>query len=75
MVGTGPGSREGAQAWDRGGTKVCIQGGLHPKMEGKYYRELVLTNKSGFARYTHPCVFSLKCGMGLLNLNCLTVIF
>ena len=23
------------QAWDRGGTEVCIQGGLHPKMEGK----------------------------------------
>lgn len=34
------------QAWDRGGTEVCIQGGLHPKMEGNYYRELVLAIKS-----------------------------
>ena len=34
------------QAWDRGGTEVCIQGGLHPKMEGKYYRELVLAIKA-----------------------------
>ena len=34
------------QAWDRGGTEVCIQGGLHPKMEGKYYRELILAIKA-----------------------------
>ena len=34
------------QAWDRGGTEVCIQGGLHPKMEGNYYRELVLAIKA-----------------------------
>lgn len=33
------------EAWDRGGTEVCIQGGLHPKMEGSYYRELVLAIK------------------------------
>ncbi|WP_412073398.1 5-amino-6-(D-ribitylamino)uracil--L-tyrosine 4-hydroxyphenyl transferase CofH [Tritonibacter mobilis] len=29
------------EAWDRGGTEVCIQGGLHPKMEGTYYRDIV----------------------------------
>ena len=34
------------QAWDRGGTEVCIQGGLHPKMEGNYYRELVIAIKA-----------------------------
>ena len=34
------------QAWDRGGTEVCIQGGLHPKMEGNYYRELILAIKA-----------------------------
>jgi len=34
------------QAWDRGGTEVCIQGGLHPKMEGNYYRELLLAIKA-----------------------------
>jgi FO synthase len=33
------------EAWDRGATEVCIQGGLHPKMEGTYYRELVLAIK------------------------------
>lgn len=34
------------EAWDRGGTEVCIQGGLHPKMSGTYYRELVLALKA-----------------------------
>lgn len=34
------------EAWDRGGTEVCIQGGLHPKMKGSYYRELVLGIKA-----------------------------
>jgi len=34
------------QAWDRGGTEVCIQGGLHPQMPGSYYRDLVLAIKA-----------------------------
>ncbi|MEM6728013.1 MAG: radical SAM protein, partial [Pseudomonadota bacterium] len=29
------------EAWARGGTEVCIQGGLHPKLPGTYYRDLV----------------------------------
>ena len=33
-------------AWDRGATEVCIQGGLHPKMSGTYYREILLAIKS-----------------------------
>nr|WP_321982536.1 5-amino-6-(D-ribitylamino)uracil--L-tyrosine 4-hydroxyphenyl transferase CofH [uncultured Cohaesibacter sp.] len=28
------------EAWDRGATEVCIQGGLHPKLPGTYYEEL-----------------------------------
>ncbi|MEM9342350.1 MAG: 5-amino-6-(D-ribitylamino)uracil--L-tyrosine 4-hydroxyphenyl transferase CofH [Pseudomonadota bacterium] len=34
------------EAWDRGGTEVCIQGGLHPKMEGSYYRDLIVAIKA-----------------------------
>lgn len=30
------------EAWDRGASEVCIQGGLHPRMSGTYYREIVL---------------------------------
>ena len=28
------------EAWARGGTEVCIQGGLHPKLPGTYYGDL-----------------------------------
>lgn len=34
------------QAWERGGTEVCIQGGLHPKMSGSHYRDIVLALKA-----------------------------
>ncbi|MCJ8308931.1 MAG: 5-amino-6-(D-ribitylamino)uracil--L-tyrosine 4-hydroxyphenyl transferase CofH [Hyphomicrobiales bacterium] len=33
-------------AWERGGSEVCIQGGLHPKMSGTYYREIVMAIKA-----------------------------
>ena len=33
------------EAWDRGGTEVCIQGGLHPKMPGTYYRDILIALK------------------------------
>ena len=31
-----------AEAVARGATEVCIQGGIHPKMPGTYYRDIVL---------------------------------
>ncbi|WP_435660741.1 5-amino-6-(D-ribitylamino)uracil--L-tyrosine 4-hydroxyphenyl transferase CofH [Leisingera caerulea] len=34
------------EAWDRGATEVCIQGGLHPKMEGTYYRDIIRAIKA-----------------------------
>ncbi|MGD9538813.1 MAG: 5-amino-6-(D-ribitylamino)uracil--L-tyrosine 4-hydroxyphenyl transferase CofH [Alphaproteobacteria bacterium] len=30
-----------AEAWQRGGTEVCIQGGLHPKIAGDHYAGIV----------------------------------
>lgn len=29
------------EAWNRGATEVCIQGGLHPDIDGSYYREIL----------------------------------
>ncbi|MBX3577490.1 MAG: 5-amino-6-(D-ribitylamino)uracil--L-tyrosine 4-hydroxyphenyl transferase CofH [Rhizobiaceae bacterium] len=29
------------EAWNRGGTEVCIQGGLHPDIPGDHYRKLL----------------------------------
>ncbi len=34
------------EAWDRGATEVCIQGGLHPKMDGTHYRDILLAIKA-----------------------------
>ncbi|MEM9247835.1 MAG: 5-amino-6-(D-ribitylamino)uracil--L-tyrosine 4-hydroxyphenyl transferase CofH [Pseudomonadota bacterium] len=34
------------EAWARGATEVCIQGGLHPDMPGTYYRDLLLALKA-----------------------------
>ena len=33
------------EAWHRGATEVCIQGGLHPKIKGDYYRKIILSIK------------------------------
>ncbi|CAH0529133.1 5-amino-6-(D-ribitylamino)uracil--L-tyrosine 4-hydroxyphenyl transferase CofH [Vibrio hippocampi] len=38
------------QAWDRGATEVCIQGGLHPKMSADFYRNILLTIKARLPR-------------------------
>lgn len=34
------------EAWERGATEVCIQGGLHPKMKGTHYRDILLAIKA-----------------------------
>ena len=33
------------EAWARGATEVCIQGGLHPDIGADYYRELIIAVK------------------------------
>ncbi|KZN13829.1 5-amino-6-(D-ribitylamino)uracil--L-tyrosine 4-hydroxyphenyl transferase CofH [Marinomonas sp. TW1] len=33
------------EAWQRGATEVCIQGGLHPDIDADYYRNLVIAVK------------------------------
>jgi FO synthase len=33
--------RRAREAWDRGATEVCLQGGIHPSFTGDYYAEVV----------------------------------
>ena len=33
--------RRTAEAWERGATEVCLQGGIHPAFTGDYYAEVV----------------------------------
>ncbi|MEM0936237.1 MAG: 5-amino-6-(D-ribitylamino)uracil--L-tyrosine 4-hydroxyphenyl transferase CofH [Pseudomonadota bacterium] len=34
------------EAWARGATEVCIQGGLHPDLPGTYYRDILVALKT-----------------------------
>ncbi|MFC6669890.1 5-amino-6-(D-ribitylamino)uracil--L-tyrosine 4-hydroxyphenyl transferase CofH [Marinobacterium aestuariivivens] len=38
--------RRAQEAWDRGATEVCIQGGLHPDIPGHFYRDMLKAIKS-----------------------------
>ncbi len=33
--------RRAAEAWERGATEVCLQGGIHPAFDGDYYASVV----------------------------------
>ncbi len=39
-------TRRAEEAWERGATEVCIQGGLHPTINGDHYRNILIAIKS-----------------------------
>ena len=46
--------RRAREAWDRGATEVCLQGGIHPAFTGDYYASVVGAIRSRAARPAHP---------------------
>ena len=38
--------RRSVEAWERGATEVCLQGGIHPSFTGDYYAEVVSSIKA-----------------------------
>jgi FO synthase len=38
-------ARRVEEAWERGATEVCLQGGIHPSFDGEYYESVVRTVK------------------------------
>jgi FO synthase len=38
-------ARRAEEAWERGATEICLQGGIHPAFTGDYYAEVVATIK------------------------------
>jgi FO synthase len=38
-------ARRAREAWERGATEVCLQGGIHPAFDGDYYASVVRTIK------------------------------
>jgi FO synthase len=39
-------ARRAVEAWERGATEVCLQGGIHPAFTGDYYADVVRTIKA-----------------------------
>ena len=39
-------ARRSAEAWERGGTEVCLQGGIHPGFTGEWYLEVLRAVKA-----------------------------
>jgi FO synthase len=50
-------SRRSEEAWNRGGTEVCLQGGIHPAFTGDTYLEICQAVKSA-APHIHVHAFS-----------------
>ena len=40
-------ARRAAEAWDRGATEVCLQGGIHPDYTGQTYLDILAAAKRG----------------------------
>lgn len=40
-------ARRAAEAWERGATELCLQGGIHPNFTGETYLEIVRAAKRG----------------------------
>jgi FO synthase len=38
-------ARRASEAWERGATEICLQGGIHPAFTGDYYADVVRTIK------------------------------
>ena len=50
-------ARRVREAWERGATEVCLQGGIHPSFDGEYYESVVRTVKEA-APAIHVHAFS-----------------
>ena len=52
--------RRAREAWDRGATEVCLQGGIHPAFTGEYYASVVDAIRYRAARPPHPRVLGAR---------------
>ncbi len=47
------------EAYSRGATEICVQGGLHPKLSANFYRDILLSVKKRNSRPTYTRIFSV----------------
>ena len=53
-------SRRAVEAWERGATEVCLQGGIHPDYTGETYEAICRAIKAGGAGHAHPCLLAAR---------------
>ena len=59
------------EAWENGATEVCMQGGMHPDIDGNFYAELIKTVKKAVPEmHTHAfSPFEIYYGAQTLNIS------
>jgi FO synthase len=62
-------ARRAVEAWDRGGTEVCMQGGIHPDYTGETYLELCRTVKQAVPDMHIHAFSSLEVQQGAATLG------
>jgi FO synthase len=62
-------ARRAVEAWDRGATEVCMQGGIHPDYTGETYLELCRTVKRAVPGMHIHAFSSLEIQQGAATLN------
>ena len=52
--------RRAAEAWERGATEVCLQGGIHPDYTGEDLSRHLPRHQGGGARHAHPRLLAAR---------------
>jgi FO synthase len=61
--------RRSGEAWDRGATEVCLQGGIHPGFDGDYYHSVVRAIKEALPEIHVHAFSALEIWQGAATLG------
>ena len=61
--------RRAVEAWERGATEVCLQGGIHPAFDGDYYLSVVRAVKEAVPELHIHAFSALEIWQGAVTLN------
>ncbi|MDX6465727.1 MAG: synthase [Gaiellaceae bacterium] len=61
--------RRVVEAWERGATEVCLQGGIHPAFDGDYYESVVRTIKAAVPEMHVHAFSALEIWQGAATLD------
>jgi FO synthase len=61
--------RRAVEAWDRGATEICLQGGIHPAFDGDYYASVVRAIKDAVPELHVHAFSALEIWQGAATLD------